>query len=362
MTRRHECPVWFAGHGFDLDIDDSFRSTQLAHLAGFLPAPSSAPTCPHPPTRIVVRHDPGQIDDRLHALRKMPSRTIVAFRGEPYRCRKVGDVSWWSPSPDVNLPEDHLYAREPTGPVHVLVRPGAERGERYLMRVIRETVLRCQEERGWAVFHAAATAVGDRGILIAGPSGAGKTTVLTALAAHAGADLIASDRAAVTDGAAFVVGAPLSVRIAAGTLSAVPADTSLTRTPLPPAVFGSGFKVAVSPADFGRAFGTSVVETAALRLVLLPRLTDDGRRPTALALGADTARRLLTSACCTPRDEDWLCPWLADRPVSIESLAEQATRLIDSVVASVPVIRLQAGVRSGHLMAQISDLILRTIR
>ncbi|MEW2581332.1 hypothetical protein [Streptomyces syringium] len=352
--------VLFAGHRFDICPDVTFRSYQSDHVQAFVPHTAPAPPCGHL-TQIRVRHSQDLFRRRMARLADAPSLPVVPFRGEPYRFSRIGDVSWWRPQPGSHLPQDHLYAMDGIGWLHVLIHPGTHRGERYLMRIIRESVLRCAETRGWAAFHAAATAVEGQGVLIAGPSGAGKTTVATALATHYGADLIASDRAVVTDQAAMVVGVPLSVRIGAGTLGALPPHHRLTRFRAPLGNSGHAHKASYTPRTFAHAFAARVRESAPLRVAVIPQLSDDAQDVTVSVLGPDAARAALTAACCTPDDEDWLHPWFADRTRPVHVIRDQAAQLVDDLVQRVPVVNVRAGVRSPHLLERLADTVTRRL-
>ncbi|MGC5264062.1 hypothetical protein ACPXCO_23890 [Streptomyces cyaneofuscatus] len=360
MTRRPG-PVTaaFAGHRFHIRTDDTFLIEQRGHLLSFAPYPDSAAPCGQH-TEIRVRHSADLFHDRMARLRTAPSRQVTPFRGEPYLLTNLGGVCWWRPHPE-HLPQDHLYAKDAAGGLHVVLDPGADRGERYLMRVIREVVLRCAENRGWALFHAAAAVVDEHGVLIAGPSGAGKTTVLTALAAHRRAHLVASDRAAVIEGAHSVVGVPISVRMARGTLAAIAPHENLPPHELLPASFGTTRKAACTPWDFARAFAARVRGSAPLSLLVLPQLSDDRREVHAEFLPAEMARDLLAAVCCTPHDEDWQHPWFADRTRSLDSLSGQAADVVRDLVAKVPVIAVSAGVHTPQLLERLADAVTRRL-
>jgi hypothetical protein len=72
-----------------------------------------------------------------------------------------------------------------------------------LMRVVRELAMAGARQRGGLVLHAAGVAAGERVILIAGPKGGGKTTLLVHLLRAPGTRFVANDRAVVSiDGSA----------------------------------------------------------------------------------------------------------------------------------------------------------------
>lgn len=348
--------ISFAGHRFRIHTDDAFRAMQGIHLRNFAPEADLAPSCGHL-TPVRVHHDEDLFREQMTSLSAVRSLTVVPFRGEPYRFSQMGKVSWWRPDPDSRLPQDHLYAQDAARRPHVVLHPGTEHGERYAMRVIREIVLRCAEDRGWTTFHAAAAAIDGRGVLIAGPSGAGKTTVLTALAAHRQADVVASDRAVLTEGASRVVGVPISVRIAGGTLSALGPRRGLPPPRQPRADFGDAHKAACTPRDFAHAFTARVRDSAPIRLVVLPQLSDDSRELSMAFCGPAVVRTALAAVCCTPHDEDWLHPWFADRTRIPDELARQADGCVEDLLAKVPVMTVTAGVRTARLLERIAHVV-----
>ncbi|MEU3282499.1 hypothetical protein [Streptomyces antibioticus] len=358
--RDSNATVPFAGHRFHLNTDETFSVDQSIHLLNFAPETAPAPLCGQL-THLRVHHSEDLYRDRTARLAGAPSLKVVPFRGEPYLFSRIGQVTWWRPDPASHLPADHLYARDATGRLHIVLHPGTDRGERYALRVIREVVLRCAEHRGWTAFHAAAGAVDGQGVLIAGASGAGKTTVLTALAAHRRADLIGSDRVLVTESATSVVGVPISVRIAGGTLSALAPNRNLPPHSLLPTGFGATRKASCTPHDFAHAFAARVRESAPLRLVVLPRLSDDDQEVSIAFPCPATARAALAAACCTPDDEDWLHPWFADRTRRVGELARQAADLMDDLVARAPVMTVTAGVHTPHLLERIADAVTRRL-
>ena len=360
MNGSSSAEVSFAGHRFHLKTDDTFNTAQGIHLLNFAPETAPARMCGQF-THLRIHHSGALFHDLATRLAAARPVEVVPFRGEPYLFSWIGQVGWWRPAPAPHLPADHLYAKDAEGRLHIVLHAGTDRGERYVLRVVREVVLRCAEHRGWAAFHAAAGAVDGHGVLIAGASGAGKTTVLTALAAHRRADLISSDRALVTEAAASVVGVPISVRIAGGTLSALASNSSLPPHSVLPTGFGAMRKASCTPRGFAHAFAARVRESAPLRLVVLPRLSDDDQDVSIASPCPAAARAALAAVCCTPHDEDWLHPWFADRTRPVDELARQAADLMDDLVTRVPVMTMTAGVHTPHLLERIADAVTRRL-
>lgn len=354
--------VLFAGHRFHVSTDPAFAAVQEAHLGQFTAGPASAPACGEH-TYLEVQVDADLFTEHAARIAREPSQTVVPFRAEPYQRARIGADTWWSPSPTTALPRDHLYFRDASGRLMVLLHPDAVRGERYAMRVIREAVLRCAEHRGWTAFHAAAAALDDAGVLVTGPSGAGKTSVLAVLAARHGADLVAADRAVVTADARTVAGVPMSVRIGAGTLAAVPPSTAMAlRRPEPEPVFGSPRKAALTPAQFTAAFGVRVRESVPLRLVLVPRLGEHTGAVRIRELDATQARAALAATCCTPYDEDWLEPWFAPRRRTVADLDRQGQDLTARLVREVLVLEAEAGIHHRGVLEQLADAVAGRLR
>jgi hypothetical protein len=91
-----------------------------------------------------------------------------------------------------------------------------------LMRMVREFAMNYARRAGWLIVHGAAVQLGDNAVVISGPKGSGKSTVLLHALLHEGGAYISNDRIAIRfeDGQAFVQGIPtiISVRQQSGVL------------------------------------------------------------------------------------------------------------------------------------------------
>ncbi|HXQ20939.1 MAG TPA: hypothetical protein VN812_04650 [Candidatus Acidoferrales bacterium] len=118
-----------------------------------------------------------------------------------------------------------LYVGGASGPhAHVVSPPGNTALRLALMRAVRELAMSAAWTHRSLVLHAAAVAVGDRGILIAGPKHAGKTSLLIHCLHAPGVHFLSNDRVVMDlDGGNPVLrGMPTIVSIRQGTLELFP--------------------------------------------------------------------------------------------------------------------------------------------
>ncbi|MFN8641573.1 MAG: hypothetical protein U0802_07920 [Candidatus Binatia bacterium] len=117
--------------------------------------------------------------------------------------------------------------------VTLFTAPGADaRGA--LMKVVREIAMSAAWMPRGLILHAAAFAVGDRAVLVAGPKRAGKTSLLLHALRLPGARLLANDRVALAlDGAGAVAhGLPTIVTLRPDTVARLLPDDAARRSAL----------------------------------------------------------------------------------------------------------------------------------
>jgi len=135
----------------------------------------------------------------------------------------------WQRSADVVLEDSNYASYLEVGRTRTRVvgRPEAVAPRIPLMRAVREVATaaqRCAPDR--LALHAAAFAIGDRTVLVAGPKEAGKTTLLLHVLATGEAGMVSNDRAFVrcdpSGSPAYAIGVPTFVRIRPSTLGMFP--------------------------------------------------------------------------------------------------------------------------------------------
>lgn len=168
------------------------------------------------------------------------------------------------------------------------------------------------QDFGHVPIHAAAVKIDDRGVLITGDKGAGKTSLSLALVKERGAHWISNDVVLLSlrDGALVMQGTPIPLRIGAGTLLRFPqlrdaldpvlASDILLRAP----EWGSEAKTELSVGTMLSGLGISWANTVPVTDVIWPGLAV-GERPTLEELPRDRDMHLLDDALYCP-EPHWM--------------------------------------------------------
>lgn len=206
-------------------------------------------------------------------------------------------MPWWSlASGDRVCADDQhevLYVGGASRPHADVVSPPGNAALRLaLMRAVRELAMNAAWTHRSLVLHAAAVTVGDRGILIAGPKHAGKTSLLIHCLHASGVHFLSNDRVVMEldGGNAVLRGMPTIVSIRPGTLELFPelgarlrrADfhTRLTlaevhRQPARRADGRADRSANLSPVQLCHVLDVPMTERALAQVLVLPRIDPD---------------------------------------------------------------------------------------
>jgi hypothetical protein len=241
-----------------------------------------------------------------------------------------------------------------------------------LMRTVRELAMNHAYASGGLLLHAAAAARGNRAVLVAGESAAGKTTFLLRLLRQ-GAAFVANDRVLVRcdGGAVRARGMPSVVTLRPGTLDLFPAvradllhrrfSQRLTmheaqHAPATPQPWSDG-RYGLSPAQFCALLQVAPRAAAAAAMLLLPRLSREPGPSRLVRLDPDAAAgRLppaLLGAGTWKKTSDLFAAGAAPSPTPA-ALAELCRRVAAAVPCHECVISLDAG-DADDLARQVID-------
>lgn len=236
-------------------------------------------------------------------------------------------------------------------------------GGSYLLRVIRELILRHAENRQGIVIHgAAAGGIGSEGVLICGDKASGKTSFLLYLLGQ-GYEFVANDRVILHQqpGGFSLEYVPLAIRVGLGSVESFPElevclqDYSFSRNQ--PAEWlnkdedilrkiGSSKKAELTPQELSKLFGVSTCSDFPLNKIIFPKFEYALPYARAYKMERQAAQEELLKACMTPYDPNWLTPWLVKRVQQEAELEADAIQFITRLVEQCELIQVEFGHRT----------------
>ncbi|MBY3158016.1 hypothetical protein [Rhizobium laguerreae] len=220
-----------------------------------------------------------------------------------------------------------------------------------LIRLIREITLRTCESEGGIFAHAAAVASQDKGLLIIGESGAGKTTLSGELSRNASYELIANDRALLTKSGENVSASrwPIYVRVSADQIRHWGLNVQISQLRRYKAAENSGDsridnwpankKIELTPLEYAQFLGAKRRQTTPICALLLPKLRLDASF--SIKEESPLSRSSLTDTIRTPIDIEFPVDWLSIRGDDFDSKA-QIRDTLTSALLSLPTFSLTA--------------------
>ncbi len=237
------------------------------------------------------------------------------------------------------------------------------RSASYFLRVVREMIFRVSESRGDVVFHGAAVSYKGKGIYICGDKSAGKTsTMLNFL--YFGSDFIANDRIILAneENGIQMHYVPLAIRIGYGTMGAyselseyvnqheLSRPQSDWKTNREAEYIGSSIKIEITPGELADIYGNSNIFGAKLQCIMIPSFQAGETECRFTRMDAEMAREVLLRNCMTPKDDNWVAPWIVPRVISEQELSRNSSELIDWLVSNCSVYRFEFGVRNNAVL------------
>jgi hypothetical protein len=246
------------------------------------------------------------------------------------------------------------------GHVDIFAPRGDARSNLALLGVVREAVLGgISKSEAIVDLHAGGFVLDGRAVVVAGPKGAGKTSLLCHAIVSGGADLLANDRVLVRDRAGPVAcGVPTVVSIRQTTVARFPElanhaddfpplgwiDPSARHvqndTALP---LSQASNLLLTPAGFAGRLGAARVGAAPLHAIVLPEVSHDAEGCALEALAGNAALGELDASLygvATHREEPMLFQSLfGPADTGLPSMRQR----LEGLAAAVPVYRCRLG-------------------
>lgn len=231
------------------------------------------------------------------------------------------------------------------------------------LRVIRELLLRTLENYGYIFFHSAAINYNNKGIMIIGNSGTGKTTLMSHLLNNLNSNFISNDRVFLKkENYISLRYFPLPIRLGIGTIKSISqlrsyisnhklfrtqntmfADKELNLVLDKYNVFLDKNKIELTPLEFTKALNLNTIEKTVLNLIIVPNIIKESDKISIKELNSIDKNRVLSENCFTPKDESWINPWLIERNEPDIYYMKVAEKLIEYIIENIPVISVTFG-------------------
>ncbi|MCY1117460.1 hypothetical protein OWO30_03855 [Bacillus safensis] len=327
------------------------------------------------PSQIEIRFiiDP-DLEQSVRSACFQKGETITAKRKFTYKRLKLDDqVLFASHEGD----EPHSVAVN-KGRYAVIGKNNNESAIRCPLRIVREIALRTLENQGGCFTHAAAVSFedGQKGALIIGDKGAGKSTTMWQFLHHGGADFITNDRSisVLEDQELTVYGWPMCLALGVGTVQATTNiqelknkkfsrsqdkriwDETISTEEEAKEKWASGCKFEITPKEAAEMTGTTIRSSTKVDMVIFPSLKIGSGEIRLVPVKKDDqrAKEIMAANIREPEDPDYLKGWLGLRHVSDTFLGQKASELIHHLF-NMPCFYLEGDPR--HLQEAIPDLL-----
>jgi len=232
----------------------------------------------------------------------------------------------------------------------IIIKEGVTSYPKYMLRYIRDTLVRWNEEHASYLFHAGGVVYQNQGIIFLGEKGAGKTTsVMCMLDTETALCFLANDRIMISE-QGMLSYVPLSIRISHSTIKHTKKlkrfyqSNLLSRANLPPELPASGEeKIEFTPQEVGNAYNCSLIDQAPLKLIVIPYFSLNHETLSMERYSVNTAIDIMKACCYTPRDERWKDTWITERIQSDDNLRKSRDKFIENLISSQPTYVMQFG-------------------
>lgn len=235
---------------------------------------------------------------------------------------------------------------------------------RWVGRIVREVFLRLSEDHDHLLVHCGACSIHERGLMLPGPTGSGKSSFVAALVRAHVADYVSSDMCLVgpaADGIVRLRGWPQSVRLGVGLLERLPefgshldAPGSLRRRQPDAATINktrrlkliprwyADVKLDLSRREFLDAVNSVEACSPPLAALIFPRIVPESRKLSFRSLAHDEALERLNEQVLSPAGRSAF-NWLGLRRDDITTARQRANAMVRKIASSHPAFELVAG-------------------
>ena len=242
-----------------------------------------------------------------------------------------------------------------------IITNGKEEGTKWLFRVIREILVRINEENGGLYMHGTALNIDNNGILILGNSGSGKTTLATKmLESGEEVNFLSNDRVFIySNNRETMEYFPIPIVYAMGTVKNCDALNDYfkrtrileTRTGIKYEKSSDNTKVDVPLTHLSGIFtNCEMIPTSNINLIIFSKLNKYSDKDYIIRKLTPKEQIIkLNQTCFTPFDwESLRLEWIYKRNMNMNDLVENKINTIDSIVKNVEILEVEYGLNINN--------------
>ena len=207
--------------------------------------------------------------------------------------------------------------------------------ERMLLRVIRELLLRENENDNSTLFHGAFLNMLDKGIILPGDKGFGKTTLICKLLEYRNSKFLTNDKLLIKNNL-DVIYIPLSIRIAPGTIKGNDKiknylnNNKLIRKENDNIIVDDS-KYAFTSYEISKVFGCNLISNSIIDVIIIPQISENNKAYIT-RLDYLSAKKFLEPCILTPNDIMWPNNWLIGKTNSNEDMIENSNVILEKLL------------------------------
>lgn len=284
--------------------------------------------------------------DTLKMLKELkPNVKYQTFENQVHNEYTIGDMKYYL------LDAEEYICIKKSSFQYQIITDGSEKTIKWTFRVIREILLRVNEENYALTMHGTALAINDKGVLIIGNKGSGKTSLaIKLLDTFEDIDFLSNDRIFMYDNITPTMEYfPIPIVLAMGT---VKNSTNLDkyfkqtkilerRAKIKYNESNNNDKVDIPLLDIPKIYpNDKMLPSSKIDLIVAPNLSKDSVLSIE-DLNLKSKKVILNQTCFTPFDfESLRLEWIYKRKISMNDVIEHKIDTISSIINDVPIIKI----------------------
>lgn len=236
---------------------------------------------------------------------------------------------------------------------------------KYVFRIIREILVRLQENDSKFFFHATSFRLNNKGVSLMGNSGSGKTTLFSSILLNGG-EILSNDRTFIyeTNNKIMMDYFPIPVVYKIGTVQNNKALNKYILNEknhylLPDEFYTGKVSYPIPLTDLPIIFkNTSLIENSFLDVIIFPKfILSQSKHLFVKELTYQESFNLLKSVCFTPNDyESFRKEWIYKRIKTVTELEHDADIFLNKIICSVKIFYLEFGKNTENIYDVLCNL------